>query len=164
MDRASRGPLIRQRCPGPLRRAGLVPPRRWSALLLAGALAVASAACGAPEQRYPLVSAHPGQPVSGSVQVERIEGGERLVVVELSKLPPPERLASGLRTFAVWLQEEGSAPVLAGTLRYDREQQSGNLMATTPSKAFTLRVTGERQSKPDSPSEMLVAERRVVIN
>lgn len=97
--------------------------------------------------------------------MERIEGGQRLVVLELTQLPPPERLQSGLTSFVVWLHEEGaSAPTMAGTLHYDRERQSGNLMATTPLSSFTIRVTAERQRRPSAPSQVLIAERSVEIN
>src|SRR4051812_36672759 len=39
----------------------------------------------------------------GSLSVERIEGGQHLVVLRLEQLPPPERIAPGLREFVVWL-------------------------------------------------------------
>jgi hypothetical protein len=108
--------------------------------------------------------AHPEPGVTGSLSIERVEGGQRLVVLELSQLPPPERIAPGLREFVVWLEGPKGNEVKAGTLRYDRVRRSGNLLATTDLTAFTVRVTGERDSQAVTSSGVLLAERRVVTN
>ena len=127
---------------------------------LAGAAAVA---CVQAARTYPL-SAGPAAPgVAGSVQLERVEGGQTLLVVELEHLPPPERFASGLTEFVVWLEGEKGARVKAGPLRYDREHQAGSLLATTQLAAFTVRVTGERDARSDTPSDVLLATRTVTI-
>jgi len=97
----------------------------------------------------------------GSLSVERIEGGQRLVVLQLEQLPPPERIAPGLREFVVWLEDPDGGEVNVGTLRYDRANQSGNLLATTALPAFTIRVTGERDARAAEPAGVLLAERRV---
>jgi hypothetical protein len=96
------------------------------------------------------------------LQVERIEGGQRLVIVELDALPPPERFAQGGSEYVVWLEDAKGRSVRAGTLRYDRGSRSGNLLATTDLSAFTVRVTAEvaTPSAQDAHS-VLVAERRV---
>lgn len=97
----------------------------------------------------------------GSLSVERIEGGQRLVVLQLEQLPPPERIAPGLREFVVWLEDPNGGEVNVGTLRYDRANQSGNLLATTALPAFTIRVTGERDARAAEPAGVLLAERWV---
>ncbi|MDB4972323.1 MAG: uncharacterized protein JWN48_664 [Myxococcaceae bacterium] len=100
----------------------------------------------------------------GSLSVERIEGGQRLVVLQLDQLPPPERIAPGLHAFVVWLEDPRGGEVKVGTLHYDRAHRSGNLLATTELSAFTVRVTGERDDRASEPSGVLLAERRVVPN
>jgi len=100
----------------------------------------------------------------GSLSVERIEGGQHLVVLQLEQLPPPERIAPGLREFVVWLEDPRGGEVNVGTLRYDRANHSGNLLATTDLSAFTVRVTGERDARAAEPAGVLLAERRVVTN
>ena len=97
----------------------------------------------------------------GSLSVERIEGGQHLVVLQLEQLPPPERIAPGLREFVVWLEDPRGGEVNVGTLRYDRANHSGNLLATTDLSAFTVRVTGERDARAAEPAGVLLAERRV---
>ncbi|MET0342444.1 MAG: hypothetical protein ABW252_15675 [Polyangiales bacterium] len=120
--------------------------------------------CMQAAQTYPLdirvAQAEPA--LVGSLSVERVEGGQRLVVLELSRLPPPERIAPGLREFVVWLEGPKGDAVKAGTLRYDRVRRSGNLLATTDLTAFTVRVTGERDSQAVTASGVLLAERRIV--
>ena len=98
----------------------------------------------------------------GSLSVERIQGGQRVVTLQLNQLPPPERIAPGLRAFVVWLEDPRGRKVKVGTLHYDRTHQSGNLLATTALADFTVRVTGERDDRISAPSGVLLAERRVV--
>lgn len=121
-------------------------------------------ACSGPSQRYPLETSGVGgasSAVSGSLQVERIEGGQRLVIVELDALPPPERVAQGGSEYVVWLEDGQGNSVRAGTLRYDRGSRSGNLLATTALSAFTVRVTAESTPSSQNAHSVLVAERRV---
>lgn len=101
--------------------------------------------------------------VSGSVQVERIEGGQRLLAISLRDLPPPEEL--GLHEFAVWVRDADGRTVKLGSLRYDRTQGSGSLLGLVDSARafrFTVQVTGERDENASAPSELLLAERTVI--
>lgn len=133
--------------------------------LVSLALAAQCLICCVPAVRvYPL-AAEEGRPLlNGSLSVERIEGGEQLLVLQLTDLPPPERVGMGLREFVVWLRDPGGREVKAGALRYDRAHQSGNLMATTQLRAFTVQITGERDASVNAPSSVLLAERKVSIN
>jgi hypothetical protein len=120
------------------------------------------AACVQAAQRYPLRSGLvEAASATGTLSVERVEGGQRLVVVQLSELPPPERLGPGLREFVVWLSSPSGKPQNAGTLEYDREHQSGSLLATTNLGTFTVTVTGEREPGVRTPSAVRLAERKV---
>jgi hypothetical protein len=130
----------------------------WLTLCLSGSGCVQAA------QSYPLRSALPETSVTGSFSVERVEGGQRLVVVQLSELPPPERIGPGLKEFVVWLSSPSGKAERAGALAYDRAHQSGSLFATTHLPSFTLRVTGERDLAASAPSDVLLAERQVSTN
>src|SRR5688572_14778198 len=85
--------------------------------LVCGWLGFVSADCTQANQSYALRSllsprTYPeAAEVQGELSVERIEGGLRLVVVQLSMLPAPERLAPGLKEFVVWLLPPSGATV-----------------------------------------------------
>lgn len=129
-----------------------------SFLVLGLALA---AACVQAANTYALTAGRTAPGVSGVVQLERAEGGRTLLVVELDHLPPPEQVASGLTDFAVWLTDAYGRAVNLGSLRYDRARKTGSLLATTSLRAFTVRVTGERHPNPETPSDVVVASRKV---
>ena len=147
----------------------LLPRLRSLHLLLGIALSAATSlaatgGCAQAARTYPLQLHSQAPGASGSLSVEAIEGGQRLVVLQLDALPPPERIAPGLRAFVVWLEDSRGTEVNVGKLRYDREHRSGNLLATTELTAFTVRVTGERDAEAAQPSGVRIAERRVVTN
>jgi hypothetical protein len=119
------------------------------------------AALGAREPGRASTEANSLGQMVGSLSVERIQGGQRVVTLQLNQLPPPERIAPGLRAFVVWLEDPRGRKVKVGTLHYDRLHHSGNLLATTGLAAFTVRVTGERDDSTSAPSGVLLAERRV---
>ncbi|MDB4990838.1 MAG: hypothetical protein JWN04_6016, partial [Myxococcaceae bacterium] len=100
----------------------------------------------------------------GSLSVERLQGGQRLVVLQLEQLPAPERFAPGLHAFVVWLKDPFGGEIKMGTLHYDRAHHSGSLQATTALTTFTVSVTGERDDRTPAPSGVLLAERQVVTN
>lgn len=128
------------------------------------ALVLSLVACMQAAQSYPLVTAADAAGATGSVEVERIEGGQKLVIIELDKLPPPERVGAGMREFVVWVEGEDGSRERAGALNYNRSTNAGNLMATTTLPRFTVRVTGERDANVTTPSSVLLAERKVVLN
>lgn len=134
-------------------------------VLVCAWVGLVGASCVQAGQRYSLRSALGGaRDVTGTVSVERVEGGQRLVVVQLNELPAPERLAPGLTEFVVWLSAPSGKQVKAGALNYDRAHQSGSLFATTTLAAFTVRVTGERDPSVAAPSNVLLTERKVTTN
>jgi len=106
---------------------------------------------------------------TGSIQVEQLEDGQRMVVVELQDVPAPEELTPGAGAFVVWLSPDGASsetavPVRAGTLRYDRQTHSGTLMSTAPSSRFRVLITTEVDANADQPTGGRVAERTVALN
>jgi hypothetical protein len=113
------------------------------------------------EGLYPLAVTARVPGTSGSIQLERIEGGRTLMVVELSGLPPPQQIASDLTDFVVWLEDATGAQVNVGPMRYDRARARANLLTTTHLRSFTVRVTGERTSDSQTPSDVVLASRNV---
>jgi hypothetical protein len=141
--------------------------QRANARALLAALALASAlpgGCVQATQSYALRSKLPEASVTGSLSVERVEGGQRLVVLQLSELPPPERIGPGLKEFVVWLSAPSGKAQRAGSLSYDRAHQSGSLFATTNLATFTVQVTGERDPAASAPSDVLLTEHKVSTN
>jgi len=132
---------------------------------LSGIAVVLASGCAQPTQTYRLGQRPHAPTVTGSLTVERLDRGQHLLVVQLEQLPPPEHVGPGLRRYVVWLEDaEGGQVEVVGTLRYDRNHRSGNLLATTDLDTFTVRVTGERDEPPRAPSPVLLAERRVATN
>jgi len=136
--------------------------RGANARVVALAVGLAAPGCMQATQVYPLVPRKDA--VAGSVSVERIEGGQKLVVLQFAQLPPPERLGPGLHEYVVWLGDTRGTEHKVGTLDYDRDHQSGNLLATTHLPEFTVRVTGERDSNGSQPNGIVLAERAVLTN
>ncbi len=97
----------------------------------------------------------------GKIQVETVEGGNQLVTLEVTNLPPPSRLGADLTMYVVWFISGGQPPVVAGTLGYDADSRKGKMMATTPLKNFRVVVTAERSRDATAPSEVVVVEHTV---
>ena len=117
--------------------------------------------CGGPAQ-YFLIGHDKAAAADGVVEVEKIEGGNSMVTITLKHLLPPERVDSSAKTFVAWFYIPGKeAPIKAGTLGYSAETREGKLMATTPEKKFTIKVTAEQSANVTAPSDHVVAKQRV---
>jgi len=90
------------------------------------------------------------------VTVERVEGGERLVTVSASALPPPGRLSPDLRAYVVWFMGDDGAAIRAGELVYEPEYREGRLHAATPLERFQLEITAERSGDAATPSDHVI--------
>lgn len=116
--------------------------------------------CGGSSE-YAMVGTARAAGTDGTVQVETIEGGNRLVTLSLEHLPPPDRLGDDMTVYVVWFIGEDAPATKAGVLAYDADSRQGTLTATTPLEAFTVRVTAEVDRNAGSPSDIVVAERQV---
>lgn len=84
-----------------------------------------------------------------------------MVNVAVDNLPPAERLGSELRIYAVWFIVNGQPPQKAGNLEYDPDARTGRMMATTPHRQFTLKITAESDGSVVSPSDVVIANRQI---
>lgn len=119
------------------------------------ALAALSGACVARTNVATTGTAH-AVGADGRVEVEREEGGNFLVTVEATHLPPPARLGAGLTCYVVWFQAPGQQPLRVGTLAYSEAHRSGEMRATTAQTAFAVLISGETGPDVASPSDVVV--------
>ena len=129
------------------------------AIALLGGAAV-STGCGGGSS-YSVIGTPRAPDADGQVSLEGIEGGNRLVKIQLQHVPPPSRLGPGLTVYVVWFTANGQAPVKAGLLAFDEGSRKGNLVATTPLRNFQLRITAERAQDVASPGETTILERQI---
>lgn len=131
-----------------------------SVVVLAVLLLAPALGCGGPSE-YAVVGSPRAAGTDGLLQLEEIEGGNRMLTLVLDHLPPPSRLAEGMTAYAVWVVPANGTPTKAGNLEYDEDARQGRLMATTPHAQFTLKVTAEADGTAVTPSDVLVADREV---
>ena len=126
-------------------------------------------------QIYPLTLAEPHRnATSASVQIERIEGDQRLLAVRFEGLAPPEQWGAECTAFVAWAQDSHGRTVKVGSLSYDRPRRSARLLGAVRAarhgehaegidfRAFAVRVTAEREAGVMVPSQVLVGEGRVM--
>jgi len=133
---------------------------RWLPGLLAGFLLLA---CGA-DGRYVVIGTARAPSASGIVEVDDIGSGATQVAVHLEYLHPPSRLQEGLRSYVVWFVPPAGAPLRGGALRYDPEARTGDLTETAPFMEFMVKITAERDARPPTASNLVIATQNVSID
>ncbi len=130
------------------------------AALSSMALVVGIAACGGPSD-VTLTGTQQAVGMDGTVRIQEVEGGNRLLKVELEHLPPPQRLGPDLNTYILWLAEDGGVHRRASALQYNENNRTGAAVATTPSRHIVLTVTAESTPEPTAPSHNVIAKREI---
>ncbi len=100
-------------------------------------------------------------PAAGSdvnIDVEETDMGNKEVKIEITHLPPPDRVAEGASVFAVWATSDDGSPQLLGTLMYDDDERKGEFVGRTPLESFSLTVTAEESASVTEPSEHIVVK------
>ncbi|MCG8558082.1 MAG: hypothetical protein MJD61_22760 [Proteobacteria bacterium] len=120
-------------------------------------------ACGGSSE-YQVLGSAKAAGADGIVEVEELEGGNVLATIHLEHLPPPGRIAEGASVYVVWFTGQGQQPIKAGTLAYDDDARTGHLVATSPLKAFEVKVTAENNAAVATPSEAVVVVKRVAVD
>jgi hypothetical protein len=116
--------------------------------------------CGGPN-KYFATGAGPATGADGEVEVERLEGGNKMVRVNVKHLPPPDRVAEGSSAYVVWFVAEDEPPMKVGTLAFNEDERSGALQATSPHETFRVLVTAEESAGATSPSNNKVLDQEV---
>ena len=119
---------------------------------------LSTAACGPSTQQARGTERAAG--ADANVTIENIEGGNRMVVLVVDHLPPPERVAAGHTRYVMWFSKAGQTSVMASTLEYDPGSRRGRARATTPLTGFEIVVTAERAAASATPSEHVVVRHR----
>lgn len=117
--------------------------------------------CGGGSWSYNVTGTSRDPGAEGTVQVERIEGGNRLVTVTLRHMTPPARLGANLSTFVMWYRDTRGQSTKASLLEYDPESRTARATATTPMSRFIVIVTAERNGAVVEPSENVIFNQRV---
>ncbi|PCC68975.1 hypothetical protein SAMN02745121_05692 [Nannocystis exedens] len=78
--------------------------------------------------------------------------GTYAVTLDVTNLAPPSRLDTEATAFVVWLVTGDLPAVRAGALAYDEDNRRGQLEVSSPSSAFTVLITLEKDPAPASPS------------
>ncbi len=125
------------------------------------ALFIGSVGCGGGSWSFNVVGTQRDPGAQGTVQVERIEGGNRLVTASFEHMTPPERLGSGFTTFVVWFRDPRGRSTKASNVEYDPDSRTGRATATTPMTNFVVIVTAERNGNVAEPSENVIFTQRV---
>ncbi|MFT3922808.1 MAG: hypothetical protein QM778_09755 [Myxococcales bacterium] len=99
------------------------------------------------------------------MQIERIEGDQRLLALRLEGLAPPESWGPDCAVFVAWAEDSRGRTVKVGALSYDRAQRAATLLGAVQGidfQAFTVKVTAEREAGARLPGQVLLSERRVM--
>src|SRR5258707_834260 len=87
----------------------------WLALFVS--FGVLSQGCGGGSWAYRVLGTQRDPGAEGTIQVERIEGGNRLVTLSFQHMTPPDRLGQGLTVFVVWFRDENGHSTKASMLQ-----------------------------------------------
>ncbi len=133
-------------------------PSRTAMLAALMTLASAAGGCGGSSEYLLIGSAHaPG--ADGIVEVEEVGEGRNLVTIHMERLQPPRHLGDDFQSYLVWFEGEDGTTIKAGSLAYNSETRTGDIMKTCPLEKFTLKITAERAPDTDTPEGLTIAER-----
>ncbi|MFI5306937.1 MAG: hypothetical protein ACHQ53_06285 [Polyangiales bacterium] len=138
-----------------------VPTWRRLPFVRAGLLAASLLfGCGA-DGRYVLIGTSHAPNASGTVEVDALGGESTEVSVHLEFLHAPNRVSEQMTGYVVWFVPDHGAAVFGGVLKYNAEQRTGDLQATSPFRHFTVKITAESSAHPNAPSENAIATQEV---
>jgi hypothetical protein len=129
-----------------------------AAALVLGLSLATSSGCGA---TYESMGTSTAVGADATFEVDELDGGNLMVDVHITNLPPPQRLEGSPTTYAVWVIPSGQSPSLAGFLDYDEDDREGSMKATTVHRKFEIRVTAEKNRNVAAPSSTTVARQKV---
>jgi hypothetical protein len=128
--------------------------------LLAFVTSLGLAACGA-DGRYVVIGTNHASTASGTIEVDKLGGDSTQVALHLEFLHAPARVAEGATTYLVWFASPSGSTLRAGALKYNSEQRTGDLTATSPFRHFTVKITAERDARAAKPSDNAIAVQEI---
>jgi len=120
------------------------------------------AACGGP-LKYQIAST-PKAPGADGKLVATVHEDQHQTEVELevSNLPPPDRVAEGATDYVGWARKNANAVwARLGSLKYDSSDRGGMMKGSFPETSFDFQVTAEKAALAASPSSEIVFAQRV---
>ena len=120
------------------------------------------AACGA-DGRYVVIGTAHAANASGIIEVDALDGDNTQVAIHLEFLYAPSRVAEGLTSYVVWFVPNDGSAVRAGVLKYNSEQRTGDLTATSPFRHFTVKISAERDGRPKALGENVIATQEIKV-
>lgn len=130
--------------------------RNKKLFVIVSTLALAAVASCAGTREYVLQGTNVATGADGQLRVEELDGGNYQVNISVSNLLPPARVNEELTTYVVWIQPSEQTPQRVGTLNYDADERTGEMMATTAITAFQVVVSAEVAPDVATPSEHVV--------
>lgn len=100
---------------------------------------------------------------SGTIEVDELDGNNTQVAIHLEYLYPPSRVADRMTTYIAWFLPPSGSAVRGGVLKYNSEQRTGDLSATSPFRHFTVKITAERDAHASAPSENVTASQEILV-
>lgn len=126
-----------------------------------GCLALLAATGCAGPSKYQVVGSTRAPDADGRITVQKVEGGNAMVTLDLDHLAPPSRMEDGATTYVVWFQKQGQTPSRVGQLAYDIGRRTGTMRATTTDRQFGVLVTAERSGVVPTPGAAVIFEKQV---
>ncbi len=126
------------------------------------ATVIALAGCGGPLQyKIPSSRLAPGADAEITANVNEAQN-QTTLEVHAKNLPPAGRVNPNAKYFVAW-QRKTSGGVWArlGTVKFDEEKRTGELMATVPEQAFDFEISAEAEEGAASPSADVVFSQTV---
>jgi hypothetical protein len=137
----------------------------WSSRMWMSGIAIACAGsgCGA-DGRYVVIGSARAAAASGTIEVDELDSNSTQVAVHLEHLYPPNRLGRSLTRYGVWFVPPTGAPVWGGELKFDRDERTADLTATSPFRRFGVRITAEAADRSSVPSPVVVASQEIALD
>lgn len=125
---------------------------------MAGAINLSCAA----QAEHLAVGRHPAPGADAEITLVETDAGDQDVHIQVSHLPPPERIDTSFTHYLIWFAPEGRTRRLVGTLDYDRGTRRGEFVTRSAFDRFEVLMTAEREEEPREPSDAVIFRRGVV--
>lgn len=136
--------------------------RRILVASFAVAFLLALAGCGGP-LKYKVASSRlaPGADADIVATINESQNNTN-VEIHVVNLPPPARVNPNAKFFVTWARKgDNGVWSRLGTLKFDEEKRTGELIGTVPEQVFDIEVSAEADEGVASPSADVVFSQHV---